>query len=118
MAFEVFKLKGISEQIRNDFIRGVEEKLEARLAKEAVEKEAAKAVAKEAAEKAAAKAVAREKAEVEEAMATEVAQKAVEDAENTNEVSLTQGESSTTDLAPLFIKTLEELQKEQQLVRA
>lgn len=31
---------------------------------------------------------------------------------------MTQGESSTTDLAPLVIRTLEELQKEQQLVRA
>lgn len=38
MTSEVFKLKGLSEQVINDFIRGVEEKLETRLQKEATKK--------------------------------------------------------------------------------
>lgn len=38
MTSEVFKLKGLSEQVRNDFIRNAKEKLEAHLDKEATEK--------------------------------------------------------------------------------
>lgn len=38
VTFEVFKLKGLSEQVRNDYIRGAEERLETRLVKEAEEK--------------------------------------------------------------------------------
>lgn len=98
---EVFKLKGLSEQVRNDYIRGAKEKLEARLAKEATEKAerevaekaVAKAAAKEVAKKVAAEAEAREKDEAEAALAIEVAQNVVEDVENTTEVALTRGES-------------------------
>ena len=39
MTFEVFKLKGLSKQVRNDYIREAEERLEARLSREAEEKE-------------------------------------------------------------------------------
>lgn len=35
MTYKIFKLKGLSEQVRNDLIRGAEEKLKARLEKEA-----------------------------------------------------------------------------------
>lgn len=38
MTSRVFKLKGLSEQVRNDYIREAEERLEARLVKEAEEK--------------------------------------------------------------------------------
>ena len=48
------------------------------------------------------------KANIEEAARTTV---------KTIEVALTRGESSHSDLAPLVLKTLEELQKEEQLVR-
>ncbi|XP_050890415.1 uncharacterized protein LOC127095827 [Lathyrus oleraceus] len=68
MTYEIFKMKGLSEQVRNEFIRGAKERLEARLEKEAAEKaerEAAKKAAKEAAEKAAAEAVVEEKDEQE-----------------------------------------------------
>lgn len=60
-------MKGLSEQVRNDYIRGAEENLEVRLSKEAaekVEREAAeKPAAREAAEKAAIEAAERAKAE-------------------------------------------------------
>ncbi|XP_050875767.1 uncharacterized protein LOC127079428 [Lathyrus oleraceus] len=81
MTSEIFKMKGLSEQVRNDFIRGVEERLEARLEKEVAEKakrEATQKAAKEAAEKAPAEVAAEEKAkqEAEAIMAEEDAQKA------------------------------------------
>ncbi|XP_050890838.1 major latex allergen Hev b 5-like [Lathyrus oleraceus] len=95
------------------FDEGTEEKLEARMEKEAFKKAEREATAKKAAEKAAAEAATREQAEAKAALATEAAQKAAEDAEKTTEVALTQGESSTNDLAHLVIKILEELQKEQ-----
>ena len=41
MTSEVFKLKGISEQVRNDYIRDAEERLEARVVQE-VEEQARK----------------------------------------------------------------------------
>ncbi|XP_050909091.1 uncharacterized protein LOC127122857 [Lathyrus oleraceus] len=116
MTSGVFKLKGLSEQVRNDYIRGAEERLEARLAHEAVERvrrenkerDDVEAVAKEEAEKAAAtEAETKAKAE-----AKEVARKAVEEATKSSEVALTQCESSISDLAPLVLKTLEEIQKE------
>ncbi|XP_050897719.1 uncharacterized protein LOC127104582 [Lathyrus oleraceus] len=78
----------------------------------------AEAAAKEETEKAVAEAEAREKAEAEATLAAEAARKAAKDADKASEVALTQGESSTSDLAPLFLKTLEDLQKEQQLVRS
>ncbi|XP_050897784.1 flocculation protein FLO11-like [Lathyrus oleraceus] len=77
------------------------------------EREATEKAAKEVAEKGAAK----EKSEIEAeaTRVTEAAQKA--ESEKAVEVTRIQGESSTADLAPLVINTLEELQKEQQLVR-
>lgn len=114
-------MNGLFGQVRNNFIRGVEERLEARLAKEVVEKaerETTEKAAKEVAKKADAEAAAKEKVEqeAEAKMAIEAAQKAASD--KATEVSLTQGESSTADLSPLVIRTLEELQKEHLLVRA
>ncbi|XP_050889951.1 uncharacterized protein LOC127095284 [Lathyrus oleraceus] len=125
MTSEVFKLRGLSEQFGNDYIRSAKEKLEARLAQEDAEREKReaeeranpKAAAREAAEKASAEAATREQAEAEATLTIEATQKTVEDAEKTTEVALTRGESSASDLAPLVLKTLEELQKEQQLVR-
>lgn len=98
MTYEIFKLKGLSEQVRNEFIRDVEERLEVQMAKEAaekaereaIEKAVAEATAREAAEKAAAEAASREKVEAETAMVAEASQKAAEDAEKTTKVALTQ----------------------------
>lgn len=96
MTSGVFKLKGISEQVKN----------EERAWKEAEEK--AKIEAEErAAEAAAAEAEAKAKVDAEED--TRIA---VEEAAKTYEVALTQSELSTYDLAPLVLKTLEGLQKE------
>lgn len=119
------EVEGLSEQVRNDFIRGVEKKLEVWLTqevvekaeREAAEKATAEAAAREAAEKVTVEAATRAKAEVEAVMVVEASQKTVEVVEKTNEVALTQGESSTTDIAHLIIKIMEELQKEHQLVR-
>lgn len=108
----------LSKQVRNDIIKGDEEKLEAHLSKEAVQKveweaaekaerEAVEANAREAAEKVVAEVATRE--QVEAALAAKAAQKSTRDAEKTTEVALTQWESLTTDLAPLVIKTREEL---------
>ncbi|XP_050896821.1 uncharacterized protein LOC127103615 [Lathyrus oleraceus] len=108
--------EALAKFLESSTSRGVEEKLEARLAKETAEKaerEATEKAAKEATERATAEAVAKEKSEQE---AVKVSQKAASN--KATEVSLTQGELSTADLAHLVIKTLEELQKEQQLVRA
>ncbi|XP_050897328.1 uncharacterized protein LOC127104169 [Lathyrus oleraceus] len=123
MTSEAFKLKGLSEKVRNDFIREVGERLQERLVREAEEKARREAeekahleeekMAREAAEKAAAaEAEAKAKADAEEAarIATE------EDAIESND-ALTQGEQSHSVFAPLVLKTLEELQKEQQIVR-
>lgn len=128
MTSEAFKLKGLSEQVRNDFVRDAGVRLQARLVREAEEKarreeeEEARLEeeqrVREAEEKAvvvaaAAEAEARAKAEAEEAsrITAEVAAKASVDA-------LTQGEQSNSGFTPLVLKTLEELQKEQQIVRA
>ncbi|XP_050896846.1 eukaryotic translation initiation factor 4 gamma-like [Lathyrus oleraceus] len=128
MTYETFKLKGLSEQARNDYIRETEKRLEARLVredeerslKEAEEKamqeakdQARKEVEEKAVAEAATAAEAEAKAKVEET--TRIATK--EDAKAT-EVALTQGESPNSNLASLVLKTLEELQKEQHLVRA
>ncbi|XP_050896622.1 uncharacterized protein LOC127103401 [Lathyrus oleraceus] len=129
MTSEVFKLKGLYEQVRNDYLREAEERLEARLAREAEEKARLKAEEKarlEAEDKA--RKEVKEKA-ADEVVATEVEAKAKADAEEAThidaeeaaklmEVALTHGESSNSDLASLVLKTLEELQKEQQLMRA
>lgn len=105
-------MKGLSGKVRNHFIRSAEERLEARLAMEATEKaerEAVEKVAKKDAEKESAEADAKEKVEqeAEAAMIAKATQKAA--FMKVTKVALTQGDSSTTDLAPLVIITLEEL---------
>ncbi|XP_050890885.1 uncharacterized protein LOC127096344 [Lathyrus oleraceus] len=52
------------------------------------------------------------------ANAEEAARIAVEEAVKVGNDALTQGEKSHSDFGPLLLKTLEELQKEQQIVRA
>lgn len=99
MTSEVFKLKGLSEQVRNDYIISAEERLEVRLSyeaaeraqREAEEKVAAEAAAKEAAEKVVVEVEAKGKIEAGEALATEATHKAAEDDERTNKVALTRG---------------------------
>ncbi|XP_050902427.1 protein IQ-DOMAIN 14-like [Lathyrus oleraceus] len=119
--------KGLSEQVRNDFIRDAGIRLQERLAREAKErarKEAEEkacqkelhrireAEAKVTADAADIAAEAKAKANAEEV--TRIAEEATAKA-NTN--ALTQGEHSNSGLVPLVLKTLEELQKEQQVVR-
>lgn len=125
MTSEVFKLKGHSKQVRNDYIREAEERLEARLAREAEEKARQEDEEKERLEdKEKARKEAEEKAIVEAAAAAEAEARAkadtkeathiiMEEAAKAKEMALTQGDSSNSDLAPLVLKTLEELQKEQ-----
>ncbi|XP_050885236.1 proline-rich receptor-like protein kinase PERK8 [Lathyrus oleraceus] len=126
MTSKALKLKGLSEQVRNDFIRDAGIRLRARLDREAEEKarkeeeeeacleeeqqirEAEEKVATEvAATAAAAEAEAKAKVEAEEAthIVAEEATKASVDA-------LTQREKSKSGFSPLVLKTLEELQKE------
>ena len=118
MKSEVFKLKGLSKQVRNDYIRGAKERLKTRLVQEAEEKarkedeEMAKIEAEERAILEAEKAVAAEAEAKAKANAKEVDCPAAEEAAKTSEVTLTRGESSTSDLAPLVLRTLEELKKE------
>ncbi|XP_050909134.1 uncharacterized protein LOC127122904 [Lathyrus oleraceus] len=121
-------IKGISEQFRNDYIIDAEERIEARLVQEAKEwarkaaEEMARIEAEERAkleaEKFVVEAVAVEAKAKAKTDAKEVVHIAAEEAAKTYEVALTRGESSTYDLALLVLKTLEELHKEQQLVRA
>jgi translation initiation factor IF-2 len=118
MTSEAFKLKNLSEQVRNDFIRDAEARLQERLAREAEEEARREAEerarqeelqrVREAEAKALADAAA---AEAEAKAAAEAEAKAAEE-----QNALTQGESST--FAPLVLKTLEEFQKEQKEVRA
>lgn len=129
MTSEVFKLKGLSKQVKNDYIKDTEERLEARMVKEAEEKalkeaeekarlEAEEQERKEAEEKVVAEAVAAIEVEAKaKAGAKEEAHIVEEEATKGTEVTLTQDESSNSNLAPLVLKTLEELRKEQQLVR-
>ncbi|KAI5442359.1 hypothetical protein KIW84_011437 [Lathyrus oleraceus] len=132
MTSEAFKLKGLSEQVRNDFVRDDGVRLQARLVREAEEKarkeveekacleeeqrikEAEEKVADEVvAAAAAAEAEAKAKAE-----AAEAAHITVEEATKASADALTQGEQSNSGFAPLVLRTLEELQKGQQVVRA
>lgn len=109
MTFEVLKLKGLSEQVRNDYIKGAEERLEARLVQEAAER-----ARREVEERVIAKAAAEEQAEKVTAAKVEtegVVRKTVEEITESFEVALTRGESSTSNIAPLVLKTLEELRK-------
>jgi hypothetical protein len=152
MTSEAFRLKNISEQVRNGYIRDAEARLQERLAREAearrleeerlareaeeearrleeeklareaeeearrLEEERAREAEilriKEAEAKALADAAAAAEAEAQ--AAAEAEAKAAAEAQQ----ALTQGESSTFGFAPLVLKTLEELQKEQQVVRA
>lgn len=127
MTYEVFKFKGLSKQVGNDYIIGAEERLEARMVKEAKEKarqEAEEKAHQEAEEKARLEAEEQARKEAEEKVAAEAAiveAKAdaeeathitVEEAAKSTEFSLTRSESSTSDISPLMLQTLEELQKE------
>lgn len=117
-------MKGLSKHVRNEYIIGAKERLEARLFKEAEEKtlketeEKARLEAEEQARK-----EAEEKASVEAAAAEAKADAkkekhiVAEDVAESTEVALTRGESSTSGIAPLVLQKLEELQKEQQLMR-
>ena len=126
MTSEAFKLKSLSEQVRNDFIRDAESRLLERLAREAEEqarKEAEEKSRKEEIQRlkeAEAKALAdAAAAEAEAKAAAEAEAKAAADTEALRaeeQNALTKGESFT--FAPLVLKTLEELQKEQKEVRA
>lgn len=120
MISEAFKLKGLSKQVHNDFIREAGERLQARLAREAEEKSR-----REAEEKAHLK----EEQRVREAAENEVDAEAKVDVEEAAHIvaeeatkesndALAQGEPSHSDFSPLVMKTLEELQKEQQIARA
>ncbi|XP_050877075.1 uncharacterized protein LOC127080826 [Lathyrus oleraceus] len=130
MTFEAFKLKGLSEKVRNDFIRDAGERLQARLVREAEEmarrevKEKAhleeEQRVREAAEKDDVEAVAATAAEAEEKAKVdteEAARIAAEEAAKASADALTQGEKSNSGFAPLVLRTLEELQKEQQVMR-
>ncbi|XP_050909403.1 eukaryotic translation initiation factor 4 gamma-like [Lathyrus oleraceus] len=119
--------KGLSEQVHNDFIKNVEIRLQEHLAREAEERAHKEAEEKgkqeelqrlkEAEAKALAEVAAAAEAEATtKAAAEEAARLAEESAARVEHDALTQGESST--FVPLVLKTLEELQKEQQEVRA
>lgn len=126
MTFEAFKLKGLFEQVRNDFIREAGESLQARLAREAEERARREAEekaclkeeerAREVAEKVATETVAEDEAKAK-VDAEEATRTAAEKASKARNDALTQGEKSYSDFTPLMLKTLEELQKEQQIVR-
>ncbi|KAI5442571.1 hypothetical protein KIW84_011571 [Lathyrus oleraceus] len=120
MTSEAFKLKHIYEQVRNNFIRDAEARLQARLAREAEEearrleeereREAEILRAKEAEAKALADAAAAAEAEAQ--AAAEAEAKAAAEAQQ----ALTQGESSS--VVPMVLQTLEELKKDQKELRA
>ncbi|KAI5409756.1 hypothetical protein KIW84_055275 [Lathyrus oleraceus] len=120
MTSEAFKLKHISEQVRNDFIRNAEARLQERLAREAEEearrqeeeraRQAEIQRAKEAEAKALADAAAAAEAEAQ--AAAEAEAKAAAEAQS----ALTQGESST--VVPIVLQRLEELMKDQKELRA
>ncbi|XP_050916321.1 uncharacterized protein LOC127131443 [Lathyrus oleraceus] len=129
MTSKAFKMKGISEQVRNDFIKEAGERLHTRLAGEEEDRAHRKSEEKaclekeenarrETAEKASAEATATEvkaKAKVDAGEASHIS---VEEATKAKDIALSQGESSHSDFSPLVLKTLEELHKEQQIMRA
>ncbi|XP_050889550.1 uncharacterized protein LOC127094815 [Lathyrus oleraceus] len=129
MTSEAFKLKGLSEQVRNDFIKEAGERLEAHLPREAEDKarreaeekarlEAEEEARKKAAEKASAEAVAAEAETKAKVDAEEAAHIAAEEAAKAKDITPTHGDPSQSNFSPLVLKTLKELQKEQQIVRA
>lgn len=109
MTSEAFKLKHISEQVKNDFIKDAEARLQERLAREAEEE--ARQAEIQMAKEAEAKALAAAAAEAEAKAAAEAKARAAEE-----QSALTQGESST--VIPTVLKTLEELQKDQKELKA
>ncbi|XP_050916472.1 uncharacterized protein LOC127131604 [Lathyrus oleraceus] len=128
MTSKAFKLKGLSEQVCNDFIRDTGIRLQERLAREAEERERMEdkekarqeelhrireAEAKVVVDVAATEDEAKAKVDTEEA--THITEEVVAKA---NADELIQGEHSNSGFVPLVLKTLEELQKEQQVVRA
>ncbi|XP_050897655.1 eukaryotic translation initiation factor 4 gamma-like [Lathyrus oleraceus] len=125
MTSEAFKLKDLSEEVCNEFIRDTGERLQAQLVREVEEKALREAEEKplleeeqrvrEAAEKAVAVAAAAEAEAKAKADAEEVAHIVAEEAAKASTDALTQGEQSNSGFAPLVLKTLEELQKEQQI---
>ncbi|XP_050919243.1 uncharacterized protein LOC127136764 [Lathyrus oleraceus] len=127
MKSEAFNMKGLSEQAQNDFIREAGERMQIRLAKEAEERARREAEekallkeeqrAREAAKKAPAQVAVAEVEAKAKADAEEAAHIAAEEAAKVRDDALTQGEKSHFDFAPLVLKTLEELQKEHQIVR-
>ncbi|KAI5429355.1 hypothetical protein KIW84_034094 [Lathyrus oleraceus] len=127
MTSEAFKLKHISEQVRNDFIRDAEARLQERLAREAaeearrLEEERLAREAEEARrleeEKARQAEILREK-EAEAKALADAAAAAEAEAQATAEAqqAMTQGESSS--VVPMVLQTLEELKKDQKELRA
>ncbi|XP_050895579.1 uncharacterized protein LOC127102220 [Lathyrus oleraceus] len=129
MTSKAFTLKGLFEQVRNDFVRDTGVRLHAHLVREAEEKARKEAEEKALLEEEKRLREAKEKVVVAAAAAAEATEKAKADAEEAARIAaeeaakasanaLTQGEQSNFDFAPLVLKTLEELQKEQQVVRA
>jgi hypothetical protein len=126
MTSEAFKLKNISEQVRNGYIRDAEARLQERLAREAEARrleeerlareaeEEARRLEEERAKEAEAKALAdaAAAAEAEAQAAAEAEAKAAAEAQQ----ALTQGESSS--VVPMVLQTLEELKKDQKELRA
>ncbi|XP_050887841.1 eukaryotic translation initiation factor 4 gamma-like [Lathyrus oleraceus] len=118
-------MKGLSEQVRNNFIRDTSIRLQERLAREAEERSRKEAEEKarqeeeeriiEVEEKVAADVEAETKAKAKAEEATRIAE---EEAAKAKADTLTRGENSNSGFVPLVLKTLEELQKEQQVVRA
>ncbi|XP_050889514.1 eukaryotic translation initiation factor 4 gamma-like [Lathyrus oleraceus] len=115
--------------LRNDFIKEAGERLQARLTREEKgrarreaeekahleEEEKAREAAEKPADEAAAAAEVEAKAKADTEEATHII---AEEAAKAKDTDLTQGESSHSDFAPLVLKTLEELQKKQQIMRA
>ncbi|XP_050875386.1 uncharacterized protein LOC127079011 [Lathyrus oleraceus] len=123
MTSEAFKLKSLSEQVRNNFIKEVGERLQAQLVREAAKKDKREGEEKahleeeqqvrEAAEKVVAEAEAKAKVDAE-----ETARIVAEEAAKASTNVVVQGEQSNSGFAPLVLNTLEELQKEQQIMQA
>ncbi|XP_050895600.1 uncharacterized protein LOC127102243 [Lathyrus oleraceus] len=124
MTSKAFKLKGLSEQVRNNFIRDAGITLQARLAREDEEKarkeaeEKARMEEKQRIREAEEKVVAAEAEAQAKAGAKEAAHITAEEAAKASADALTQGEQSNSGFAPLVLKSLEELQKEQHVIQA
>ncbi|XP_050895316.1 uncharacterized protein LOC127101934 [Lathyrus oleraceus] len=101
------------EKIKDAGIR-----LQARLAREDEEKARKEAEEKARLEEEQRIREAEEKANAEAVVAEEVARIAAEEVAKASADALTRGEQSNSGFSPLVLKTLEELQKEQQVVRA